>query len=288
MHNFLFQSRADTILKPLLVAASIVTACLVLLVVLFLWRESWQVLYDDGWQRFFANEGWHPSDKHFGLMPMLWATLAISFGALLLAVPLGLASAIFSRFYAPSVLLQPYRRIIGLFAGIPSVVYGFWGLTVLVPLIARWEPPGASLLAGILILTMMVFPTVALTCEAALFSVPQCYLHGAAALGLTRQGTITQVAIPSVKSSLIAGVLLAAVRALGETMAVLMVSGNVVQSPTSLFDSVRVLTANIALEMAYAIGDHRASLFVSGLVLIGLVAILALLASHFGKDPFYG
>ncbi len=287
MHNSLSQSRADTLLKPILAAAAIVTACLVLLVVIFLWRESWQVLHDGGWQRFFANEGWHPIDKHFGLTPMLWATLATGFGALLLAVPLGLASAIFSRFYAPAILLRPYRRIIALLAGIPSVVFGFWGLTVLVPIIARWEPPGASLLAGILILAMMVLPTVALTCEAALFSVPQHYLHGAAALGLTRKGVILQVALPSVKSSLIAGALLAAVRALGETMAILMVAGNVVQTPTSLFDSVRVLTANIALEMAYAIGDHRASLFVSGLVLISLVAILALLASHFGRAPFY-
>lgn len=256
-------------------AAALVAAILGL-VVAFLARESWPLLRDIGLTRFLSDEGWHPTEQSYGLTPMLTATLAASFGALLLAAPLGLASALFCRFYAPPALARAYRRMLGLLAGIPSVVFGFWGLTVLVPLIARWEPPGASLLAATLILALMVLPTVALTSEAALGTVPAHWLQGAAALGLSRRGMLLGVAIPAARRGILAGILLATARALGETMAVLMVAGNVVQSPSSLFDPVRTLTANIALEMAYATGDHRAALFVSGLLLTGLVLLLVL------------
>lgn len=256
--------------------AAALVAVLLGLVVAFLARESWPLLRDIGLGRFLTDAGWHPTEQSYGLLPMLTATLAASFGALLLAAPLGLASALFCRFYAPPALARAYRRLVGLLAGIPSVVFGFWGLTVLVPLIARWEPPGASLLAAVLILALMVLPTVALTSEAALGAVPAAWLQGATALGLSRRGMLLGVAIPAARRGIVAGLLLAAARALGETMAVLMVAGNVVQTPASLFDPVRTLTANIALEMAYATGDHRASLFVSGLLLTALVLLLVL------------
>jgi phosphate transport system permease protein len=152
-----------------------------------------------------------------------------------------------------------------------------------VPLIARVEPPGASLLAAMLILALMILPTVALTADAALESVQQSYWRGAAALGMSREATILGVALPAARGGIFAGLLLAAARALGETMAVLMVSGNVVQIPASLFDPVRTLTANIGLEMAYALGDHRAALFVTGLMLTMLVLGLAALAGRFGE-----
>lgn len=256
--------------------AAVLVAAILGLVLAFLFRESWPLLRDIGLSRFLSDQGWHPTEQSYGLTPMLTATLAASFGALLLAAPLGLASALFCRFYAPPALARAYRRMVGLLAGIPSVVFGFWGLTVLVPLIARWEPPGASLLAAVLILALMVLPTVALTSEAALGTIPANWLHGAAALGLSRRGMLLGVAIPAARRGILAGILLAAARALGETMAVLMVAGNVVQTPSSLFDPVRTLTANIALEMAYATGDHRAALFVSGLLLSALVLLLVL------------
>ena len=228
-------SRADAWLARLLGAIALAVAVLLGLVLAFLSKESWPVLRDGGWAHLFRDDGWFPASGRFNLLPMLWATLAASIGALALAIPLGLFSAVFSRFYAPAWLVAPARQAIALLAGIPSVVYGFWGLTVLVPLIALWEPPGASLLAGILILALMVLPTVALTSEAAL----------AAAL--------------------------------------LMVAGNVVQTPASLFDPVRVLTANIALEMAYATGNHRAGLFAAGLLLMAMVTLLAWLAARGGE-----
>jgi phosphate transport system permease protein len=180
------------------------------------------------------------------------------------------------------LLGQIYRWIIVLLAGTPSVVLGLWGLTTIVPLILWLAPPGTSLITGSLILSLMIMPTVALTTEAALAALPQSHLAGAAALGLSREATILNVILPSARASIFAGSILALARALGETMVVLMVSGNVVQVPTSLFDPVRTLTANIALEMAYATGDHRSSLFVSGFALAGLVLILAIAARRSG------
>lgn len=281
-HNILSPSRADTTLARVTGSLALAVAVLLGLVLLLLIREAWPVLEGGGWARFFVGEGWFPASGQFNLLPMLWATLAASGGALLIAVPLGVLSAVFSRFYSPGWLVKPLRRVMVLLAGIPSVVYGLWGLTVLVPLIARWEPPGASLLGAMLILVLMILPTVALTSEAALAAVPVSNLLGAAALGLNRKSTVLGVALPAARAGILTGVLLAVMRALGETMAVLMVAGNVVQTPSSLFDPVRVLTANIALEMPYATGDHRAALFASGLLLMFVVTLLAWLAARSG------
>lgn len=281
-HNISSPSRADATLAR--VTGSIALAVIILLglVLMLLVRESWPVLVGGGWTRFFVGDGWFPSSGQFNLLAMLWATLAASLGALFIAVPLGVSSAVFSRFYSPGWLIMPLRRVMVLLAGIPSVVYGLWGLTVLVPLIAHWEPPGASLLSAILILALMILPTVALTSEAALAAVATSHLQGAAALGLSRTGIVLGVALPAARVGILTGALLAAMRALGETMAVLMVAGNVVQTPSSLFDPVRVLTANIALEMPYAAGDHRAALFASGLLLMLIVTVLAWLAGRVG------
>jgi len=280
--SILSRSHADTWLRAVLVSAAAITVGILLLIVLFLLRESWPALQRVGVLRFVSDAGWHPLEGAFNLAPMFISTFAASVGAILVAGPLGVASAVFGRFYAPPVVAGVFRRMVALLAGIPSVVFGLWGLTVLVPLIAEWEPPGASLLAGILILAFMVLPTVALTAEVALNAVPETYLRGSAALGMSRSGIILNVAIPAARSGIIGGILLATARALGETMAVLMVAGNVVQVPNSLFDSVRVLTANIALEMAYAMGNHRAALFVSGLALMLLVLGLAAIANKLG------
>ena len=165
----------------------------------------------------------------------------------------------------------------------PSVVFGFWGLLVLVPWIARLAPPGASVLAGMLVLALMILPLVALTADAALAQVPQQYLRGAAAMGLSRWGTIRKITLPVAMPGILSGVVLQTGRALGETMAVLMVSGNVVQVPSSWFQPVRTLTANIALEMSYAVDQHRTALFVSGLLLLILTIVLVVIADRFRR-----
>jgi len=253
---------------------------LLLLIFLFLINESRLAVVDGHWLRFFNSPGWFPSAGQFNLWPMLLATVLATLGALVLAVPMGLAAALFVSFFAPAQLASTFRRLLMLLAGIPSVVYGLWGLTVLVPLITRVAPPGASLLAAMLILAVMILPTVALTSEAALRTVPVSYWRGGQALGLSAQAILLKIALPAARHGIVAGVLLATTRALGETMAVLMVAGNVVQVPGSIFDSVRVLTANIALEMAYATDAHRASLYVSSLMLTLVVVAIVLLGQR--------
>jgi phosphate transport system permease protein len=261
---------------------------IVLVITAFVARESLPALRDVGAVRFLTDASWHPSASSgagsYNLLPMLAGSLLAMLGAVLLATPLGILSAVFCQFYAPRRLAGAYRNVIGLLAGIPSVVYGFWGLVVLVPLIRHLAPPGASLLAGVLILTIMIVPTIALTADAAIASVPAAYLRGAAALGLSRAATLIGVVLPAARSGLYTGALLAAARAIGETMAILMVCGNVVEMPASVFDPIRTLTANIALEMAYAVGDHRSSLFVSGLVLLAFVALLVAWAEYVGRE----
>lgn len=281
--NFSFRWHIDALVTAPLAAIAIGVASILLLVLLYLVDEAMPVLRGIGWLRLLTDDGWHPLEGQFGLSPMLVATLASTAGAVALATPLGVASAIFLRFYAPAPLARVYRSALGLLAGIPSVVYGLWGLTVLVPLIARWTPPGASLLAAILILALMIVPTVALTSAAALAGVPEARLLGGHALGMGRKGIIMGVALPSARSGIVSGIVLACARALGETMAVLMVAGNVVQTPASLLTPVRTLTANIALEMAYAGGLQRSALFATGLILTLMVVTLAWLGVHAGK-----
>lgn len=275
----------DHWLAPALGACAAVAGLILLLVLAFLLKEAAPLLGSHNAAGFFTDPGWYPLEGQFGMLPMVAASLAVALGAVLLAGPLGLASAIFLNFLAPPAVAGAYRMMLALLAGIPSVVFGLWGLTVLVPLIARWQPPGASLLAAMLILALMILPTVALTSASALRAVPAGVLHGAAALGLSQRGTILRVALPAARGGIVNGILLACARALGETMAVLMVAGNVVQYPTGLFEPVRVLTSNIALEMAYATGAHRAGLFTSGLFLMGLVMALAWLALRANRAP---
>lgn len=270
-------SRAEAWLSRSLAWVAGSAVALLALIFLFLITESLPALVDGHWLRFFNSAGWFPSAGEFNLWPMLLATVLATLGALVLAVPMGLASAFFVSFYAPPRLADMYQRLLMLLAGIPSVVYGLWGLTVLVPMIAEVAPPGASLLSAILILAIMILPTVALTSDAALRAVPVSYWRGGQALGLSSQTILLKIALPAARTGIFTGILLATTRALGETMAVLMVAGNVVQVPGSLMDSVRVLTANIALEMAYATDAHKASLYVSSLLLTLVVVVIVAL-----------
>lgn len=268
--------------------AAVVAGGIVVLVLALLVIESapaWRTL---GFTRWWTDSSWHPADHaasgRFNLVPMVVGTLAATLGAVLLATPIGLASALFSAFYAPPALAKLYRRLIELLAGIPSVVFGFWGLTTLAPWIGRWRPPGQSLLTAVLILAIMIVPTIALLSDAAMRAAPRPGLQAAAALGLSRWATIRAAILPAARGGLVAALFLAAIRALGETMAVLMVAGNVVQVPSSVFDPIRTLTANIALELGYAVDLHRSALFVTALILMVLVIVPVLAVDRFGDQ----
>ena len=270
-NNISFHSKIDLLFLWSVRVLALLAGGLLILVMSFMLRESWPALTQIGLTNVFTDPGWFPTERSYQLTPMIWGTLLAACGSILLATPLGILSAVFCHFYAPPILGRWYRRMIELLAGIPSVVFGFWGLVVLVPIIAAWHPPGPSLLAGILILTLMILPTIMLIAHSSISQVPVTYIHSATALGLSRWAVIWHVVFPASRIGLLTGIFLGLARALGETMAILMVCGNVVQHPSHVFDPIRTLTANIALEMAYALDYHRSVLFISGLLLMGLV-----------------
>jgi phosphate transport system permease protein len=254
---------------------------------MFLVHEAWPVFQQVGFSSFLTDDSWHPTENLYLLTPMLWGTMLATLGAIMLAAPIGVLSAVFIQYYAPPLIATGFRRLIELLSGIPSVVFGLWGLVVLVPLIARWHPPGPSLLAGILILFLMILPTITLVVHASLAHIPVSVIHHATALGLGRWSMIRSVILPMAKTGIFTGMFLGMARALGETMAILMVCGNVVQIPTHVFEPVRTLTANIALEMAYALGNHRGALFVSGLLLMAIVVLFVIMAENFRHRETY-
>ncbi|MCP2728803.1 phosphate ABC transporter permease subunit PstC [Symplocastrum sp. BBK-W-15] len=286
-NKILSPSQSDAILIWILRGFALVAGAIAILITLFLLRESLPLLQAVGLIRFFSDSSWYPTEGLYNLIPMIWGSLLVTVGSVILATPLGIGSAVFYQYYAPPIIAEIYRRLIELLAGIPSVVYGFWGLVVLVPLIGRIQPPGSSLLAGIAILTLMILPTIALTAAASFAKVSPEYLRGAAALGISRWGTVRGVIFPAAKSGLFTGLILGVGRAIGETMAVLMVCGNVVQTPKNIFEPIRTITANIALEMAYATGNHRAALFVSGLMLMAIIIVLIAAAEIISQDKIY-
>lgn len=291
-HSSLSRWHADRWLPLPLGALTLAVTALVAFIVLFLLREAAPVMahlsWADVWPGARNASGWHPLDGEYGMSALLWATVLVSIGALLLAAPLGLGCAVFMQFMAPAAWQRALRLVMGLLAGTPSVVFGLWGLTMLVPWIAASHPPGASLIAAVLVLALMVLPTVALTSASALSALPGSLREGSLALGMGLRSHVVSIALPAARQGIGSGMVLALARALGETMAVLMVAGNVVAMPSSWFDPVRVLTANIALEMAYATGLHRSALFASGMLLALLVLSLALAAAWARSRPRHG
>ncbi len=265
-----------------MLGSALLAASLVLLVLGFVLGEARDALGREGWSKFVAGGTWHPADRQFGLLAMAAATAATTLGALLLAAPLGVGAGLFNALIAPRPVARMHRTLVEVLAGIPSVVYGLWGLVVLVPLIGGGERSGQGLLAASIVLALMLLPTIALSTEAALLAVPEELLLGAAALGLGPVARARRVALPAARRGILAGLVLATGRAIGETMAVLMVAGNVVAWPAGLRDPLRTLTGNIALEMGYATAEHRSVLFVVGLVLMLGVALLIVLANLFG------
>lgn len=224
---------------------------------------------------FLFGMEWAPSRGYFGIFPMIIGTLAVTLGALLLGVPIALCYSIFLSEFAPPVLSALVRPVIQLLAGIPSVLYGFLGLIFIVPLIRTFlGGPGLSILAGSIVLALMILPTVTSICEDSLRVLPPQYREGSLALGVTQLQTIWSLLLPAAKSGIVAAIVLGMGRAIGETMALIMVLGNAVAIPHSILDSARTLTTNIGIEMGYAAGEHRQALFATGIVLLVIIMIL--------------
>ncbi len=261
--------------------AAAIVAGLVLLVGGFLVYHALPALREVGVARFLSDRSWNPTpgpEGQFNLLPAIVGSALATAIATMIAVPVGVGAALGATFLVRPWVGRTTDALVGVLAGLPSVVIGLWGLTALVPLIAALRSPGASLLAAALTLAVMIVPTVYVTSTAALKSVPQAMLDGATAMGMSRWGTIRATVIPIVMPALTVGAVLAVTRALGETMAVVMVAGNVASIPHSILDPVRTLTANIALELPYATGLHRSALFAGGAALMLLSWILVLVS----------
>ena len=227
---------------------------------------------------FLTGTDWLPNSNKFGVMPMVVASLLATVGALIIGVPIGILTAVFLVEIAPKPVQKIILPAVELLAGIPSVLYGLFGLAFIVPNIQNILnlPKGQSLLAVILVLAIMMLPTIISVSQTSIKAVPNSYREGSLALGASKIETIFKVVLPSAKSGILAAVVLGIGRAIGETMAVILVAGNSPVIPTSIVDSVRPLTTNIALEMGYAYGTHQEMLFATGVVLFMFIIILNL------------
>jgi phosphate ABC transporter permease protein PstC len=266
---------SDKTIERLLLAVACTTILCLLVIATFIFKEGLPFLAKVGLKDFLFSSDWRPDSAHYGIFPMVVASLWVTLGALLVGAPLGIAGAVFLSEFGPPWMLRFVKPAIELLSGIPSVVFGFIGVMVLAPFIRSVAGgPGLSVLAAALVLGVMILPTVMSISIDALRSVPQSYREGAFALGATRWQAVRMVVIKAAGSGLLAGTILGMGRAIGETMAVIMVAGNSVKLPASALDSARTLTANIALEMGYATGMHRQALFATGIALFIVIMIL--------------
>jgi len=260
------------------------------LITYFIFQAGLPLIAQVGLWRFLTSTSWSPtsSPPQFGILPMIAGSLWLTFGALAIGVPLGLAVAIFMVELAPPRLAGLMRPAIQLLAGIPSVIYGFIGLTLLAPLIrATLGGPGLSVLTGAIILGVMILPSVIAISEDSMRAVPNAVREGAVALGATHWQVISGVILPTARSGIIAGVILGMGRALGETMAVIMMIGNSLNIPLSPLDPATTLTSNIGLELAYASGLHREALFATGIVLFIFIMLLNAIATAVVRRPTF-
>ena len=265
--------------EKLMHAVFFIAACTsilaVALICLFLFANGIPAIQEIGFFKFLLGTRWKPGNNIFGILPMIMGSIYVTAGAIIIGVPIGIMTSIFMAEYCPRKIYGFLKSATELLAGIPSVVYGFFGLTVLVPLIRKLpHSKGTSILTASILLGIMILPTIIGVTEAALRAVPRSYYEGSLALGATQERSIFRVMLPAAKSGVLAGVVLGIGRAIGETMAVVMVAGNQARMPAGLLKGVRTMTTNIVLEMGYAADLHRGALIATGVVLFVFILII--------------
>ncbi len=268
----------EGIAKALFVGAAGISILAVALICVFLFANGIPAIAEIGLPEFIFGTTWRPANDIYGIFPMIVASIYVTAGAMLVGVPTGLLCAIFLSRFASGKVVSILKPGVELLAGIPSVVYGFFGLVVMVPFIRSAMPGnGLSLLAAALLLGIMILPTIITVAQSALDAVPKKYYEGALALGADHERSVFRVIVPAAVSGIMAAVVLGVGRAIGETMAVIMVAGNQAILPDSIFDGVRTMTANIVLEMGYAADLHRGALIATGVVLFVFIMLLTFL-----------
>lgn len=264
-------------MKFIFLTAACASVLAVFLICLFLFANGIPAIGKIGPLKFLLGTTWKPSNNKYGIFPMIAGSIYVTAGAIIVGVPIALFTSVFMAYYCPKKIYRPLKSGIELMAGVPSIVYGFFGLVLLVPLIRKiFGGTGTSMLAASLLLGMMILPTVIGPTESALRSVPESYYEGSLALGATKERSIFCVMLPAAKSGILAAVVLGIGRAIGETMAVIMVAGNQARMPAGLLKGVRTMTANIVTEMGYATGLHREALIATAVVLFVFILIINL------------
>lgn len=259
-----------------LISASI-SILAVALICIFIFINGIPAMAEVGAFRFLSGSQWKPSNDIYGIFPMILGSLYVTAGAIIIGVPIGILTAVFMARFCPQKLYRIIKPSVDLLAGIPSVVYGFFGLMVIVPFIRDFlGGSGSSMLAASVILGIMILPTIVNVSEAAIRAVPESYYEGSLALGATHERSVFFTVVPAAKSGIMAGVILGVGRAIGETMAVVMVAGNQAVIPSGVLKGLRTLTANIVLEMGYAADLHRGALIATAAVLFVFILIINL------------
>lgn len=249
----------------------------VLLICLFLFANGIPAIQKIGVADFLFGTKWKPGNDLYGIFPMILGSFYVTAGAVIVGVPVGLMTAVFLSKFCPEWLHKILKPAIDLLAGIPSVVYGFFGLMVIVPAVRNvFGENGSSILTASILLGMMILPTIISVSESALNAVPQSFYEGSRALGATHERSVFKTMLPAAKSGIMAGIILGIGRAIGETMAVIMVAGNQARIPDSILKGIRTLTANIVIEMGYATDLHREALIATGVVLFVFILLINL------------
>ena len=268
----------EGIAKALFVAAAGISILAVALICVFLFANGVPAIAQIGLPEFLFGTTWRPANDVYGIFPMIIGSIYVTAGAMVVGVPAGLLCAIFLSRFASGKVAAVLKPGVELLAGIPSVVYGFFGLVVLVPFIRNNMPGnGMSLLAAAVLLGIMILPTIITVAQSSLDAVPKKYYEGALALGADHERSVFRVVVPAAVSGIMAAVVLGVGRAIGETMAVIMVAGNQTIIPESIFNGVRTMTATIVLEMGYAADLHRGALVATGVVLFVFILLITML-----------
>ncbi len=263
----------------------LIAACIsilaVALICIYLFANGLPAIGKIGPLNFLLGTEWRPNAEQYGIFPMILGSIYVTAGAIIVGVPMGLLAAIYLAKFCPKTLYKLLKPAVNLLAGIPSIVYGFFGLMVIVPIMQNifGNNHGKSILTASILLGIMILPTIISVSESSIRAVPDSYYEGALALGASHERSVFFVTVPAAKSGIMAGIILGVGRAIGETMAVIMIAGNQPQIPGSILDGVRTLTGNIVMEMGYSTGLHREALIATGVVLFVFILIINLLFS---------
>ncbi|HIV96083.1 MAG TPA: phosphate ABC transporter permease subunit PstC [Candidatus Agathobaculum stercoravium] len=273
----------ETVMHGVFFVCALASILAVALICVFLFANGLPAMKEIGFLNFLTGTTWRPGNDIYGILPMIVGSLYITAGAIVVGVPIGLLTAIFMAFYCPKRIYGILKPCTELLAGIPSIVYGFFGMVVIAPTVLSVAKffgadisSGATILSAAILLGIMILPTIIGVSEAALRAVPNAYYEGAVAMGATHERAVFSVMLPAAKSGVLAGIVLGIGRAIGETMAVIMVAGNQPRLTASLLDGIRTMTANIVIEMGYASGLHREALIATGVVLFVFILLINL------------